>query len=369
MERARRFATGSAPERPRLTPVDPDPRPSYPALVTTWERLRAARVVGVVRDRDGDRAQSVAQGLAEGGLSAVEITANTPHATRSVRELAKAHGQVAWGLGTVRDADDVERAADAGASFVVSPHFDPRVVARALALGLVPIPGALTPTEILAAHAAGAPVVKVFPISAVGGPAYLEWVRGPLPDIPLWVSGDVSLDDVSAYVAAGATLIGLTSALTRGLTSPFEASAADRARAAIAALRNAEAPSLRLVGTRTVTLSRDDLLEAGTFRPLDDFVAGRDGRAFALGPWLERAGFARRGRAFVRSEDGFTTTVDTRDLFDHGALQVDEHERPLAPSRGGPFRLFVEGADDRCSNVKSVVEIAVEATSDSDSEA
>lgn len=329
--------------------------------MSPFERLSAARLVGVVREGDGDRAAAIARGLVQGGLQAVEITTNTPRAFETVAELATRHPEVTWGVGTVLSVAHVERAAAAGASFTVSPHFDPELVRAALDAGLLPIPGALTPTEIHAAHAAGAPVVKVFPVSAVGGPAFVRWLRGPRPDLPLWVSGDVSLDEIGAYIEAGATLIGLTSALTRDLTGSVEAAAAERAAAAQARRARAEAadePFLVLTAARSLRPLRSELSAEGSFEPLEGYVPGRVGRVVRLRPWLERAGFEASGLATVRSVDGFEAVVPVQLLLDGGAVQLDEAGAPLSAARGGPFRLFVKGGEDRCSNIKGLAEIA-----------
>src|SRR5205085_3252039 len=111
------------------------------------------------------------------------------------------------GAGTVRTVDDVEAAVDAGAVYLVSPHTDPALCARAGQLGAAYLPGAFTPTEIVAAWSAGAAAVKLFP-ARLGGPRYLRDIREPLPDIPIVPTGGVSAENAAEWFAAGAVAVG-----------------------------------------------------------------------------------------------------------------------------------------------------------------
>jgi 2-dehydro-3-deoxyphosphogluconate aldolase/(4S)-4-hydroxy-2-oxoglutarate aldolase len=141
------------------------------------------------------------------------------------------------GVGTVVTADDVDVASDAGAAFVVSPAVVPAMMLRAVDVGIDAIPGAFTPTEILQARDLGATAVKLFP-APVGGPAYVRALRGPIPTVPFVTTGGVGLDDVGAYLDAGATCVGLGSELV-GRTPPAGendlAAIAERAAKAVAA--------------------------------------------------------------------------------------------------------------------------------------
>jgi 2-dehydro-3-deoxyphosphogluconate aldolase/(4S)-4-hydroxy-2-oxoglutarate aldolase len=105
--------------------------------------------------------------------------------------------------------DEVRAVAEAGGRFVLSPVFDRAVVDEAHRLGLLAVPGASTPTEILAAHRHGARMVKVFPAAALGGAAYLRAIRGPLPDIPLVPTNGITAATIADYVAAGAVVVGV----------------------------------------------------------------------------------------------------------------------------------------------------------------
>ena len=109
--------------------------------------------------------------------------------------------------------EDARRAVGAGAQYLVTPTFVPAVLEAAASLGVPVVPGALTPTEVQAAHEAGAAFVKLFP-AGLGGPRYLKLIRDPLPQIPLIPTGGVSIEDAAAYLAAGAVAVGLGSQLS-----------------------------------------------------------------------------------------------------------------------------------------------------------
>lgn len=143
-----------------------------------------------------------------GGLTMLEITLTTPGALGAIEQMAREEGVIAGG-GTVLTPDDARRVADAGGRFALSPVFDPAVVDEAHRLGLLAVPGTSTPTEILAAHRHGARLVKVFPAAALGGPAYLRAVRGPLPDIPLVPTNGVTAETLADYLNAGAVAVGV----------------------------------------------------------------------------------------------------------------------------------------------------------------
>ena len=134
-----------------------------------------------------------------------------------------------------------ERAAEAGATYLIAPDFRADVVAWAVERELPVVPGALTPTEVAAAWAAGATAVKVFPVSAVGGPAYVKAVRAPLPEVPLMPTGGVGIDDIGAYLAAGAAAVGVGAPLLGDAGGPGGdlAALAARARRAVAAATGA----------------------------------------------------------------------------------------------------------------------------------
>lgn len=173
--------------------------------------LERGPVLGIIRYRVPGDLRAVIDALVTGGFPLVEITIDTPGALETVTRAA-ADG-IAIGVGTVTTAEHVRACADAGAAFAVSPSFHPEMVDAALGAGIEPIPGILTPSELMGARRAGAEAVKVFPAGPVGGPAFIRTLRGPFPDVPLLPTGGVGLNDVKAFLDAGATCVGLGATL------------------------------------------------------------------------------------------------------------------------------------------------------------
>ncbi|MGP3956883.1 bifunctional 4-hydroxy-2-oxoglutarate aldolase/2-dehydro-3-deoxy-phosphogluconate aldolase [Nonomuraea sp. 3N208] len=147
------------------------------------------------------------------GVTAFETTMDSPGALTSIAGLSRRFGGAALvGAGSVRTLDHVKAAADAGASFLLSPHLDEAVVAATRTAGLVSIPGAFTPTEVVRAHAAGADLVKIFPIAPVGA-AYVQQLRQPLPDVPLLATGGVTAELGRQCLLAGCATVGVGAGL------------------------------------------------------------------------------------------------------------------------------------------------------------
>lgn len=166
-------------------------------------------VIPVVRAASGEEALRMIDGLVEGGIDVVELTMTVPRAAFLMDDLAKRFGaDVLLGAGTVLDAETARTCLLAGAAFVVSPATDEATIRCARTYGAPMIAGALTPTEIMHAWKAGADMIKVFPCSAVGGPAYIKSLKSPLPQLDLIATGGVSLDNVGAFLRAGATAVG-----------------------------------------------------------------------------------------------------------------------------------------------------------------
>jgi 2-dehydro-3-deoxyphosphogluconate aldolase / (4S)-4-hydroxy-2-oxoglutarate aldolase len=163
-----------------------------------------------VRFHEGGDVPGATAALVRGGIEQVEVTIDTPGALEAVA-VAAGEGRTV-GVGTIVDSEQVRAAAAAGARFVVSPGLVPEVIETAFALGLEPMPGVFTATEILAAAATGARVMKLFPASS-GGPSYLRALRGPFPTIAIIPTGGVRIEEVQAYLQAGATAIALGSDL------------------------------------------------------------------------------------------------------------------------------------------------------------
>lgn len=170
-------------------------------------------VVAVIRARSQDQLVDIANALLAGGVTGIEVTMSTPKAIAGIELLADRFGNKAQiGVGTVIDPATARDAIAAGAEFVVSPVFDPQIVATTRRYGKISIPGAFTPTEILAAWSAGADIVKVFPSTALG-PTYFKDLLAPLPQLRLVPTGGVDLKNAGDWIKAGASCVGAGSSL------------------------------------------------------------------------------------------------------------------------------------------------------------
>ena len=194
-------------------------------------------VMAILRSSDGAGLVEPALALFEAGIRLVEISLTTPGACAAIEQIATRkpeHARI--GAGTVLSAADVADVAAAGAQFVVTPALADSVP-ESVHRGLPVAAGALTPTEVLTAHRAGASIVKVFPAS-LGGPAYLKALRAPFPDIPLLAVGGVGIADTAEYLRAGARAVGIGSPLLVDAASGGDLLAlADRARRYLEAAR------------------------------------------------------------------------------------------------------------------------------------
>jgi len=176
------------------------------------DRLRAARVVPVVRTREARHAATAVQWLRDAGLRIFEITMTIPDAPGLIRELA-GDPALLVGAGTVADRATADACLAAGARFIVAPWVDASLAAPCRGADAVLMLGALTPTEVRAALAAGADVVKLFPAASVGGPAHVRALASVLPDVAFCPTGGVEPANLGAYLAAGAAFVGMGGAL------------------------------------------------------------------------------------------------------------------------------------------------------------
>jgi 2-dehydro-3-deoxyphosphogluconate aldolase/(4S)-4-hydroxy-2-oxoglutarate aldolase len=172
-------------------------------------RIEEIGILPSVRVNSRELAQFAAETVNDSGIPIVEITLTVPGALEVIDFLAKKYPELAVGAGTVLDEISARRCIDAGARFITSPGFVPEVVAFAKKADIVVLPGALTPTEIIAAWKAGSDFVKIFPTGHVGGVQYVRALKVPLPQIPLIATGGVNQLTASDFILAGATAIGV----------------------------------------------------------------------------------------------------------------------------------------------------------------
>lgn len=177
------------------------------------DRIIACGVMPIVRMKSIDPLLDLARAILAGGLPVIEVSMGTPGALAGIERLCNALGDsMLIGVGTVLDAAMCRDAISAGAQFVVSPHFDPEIVAVTRKNSKASIPGALTPTEIVRAATAGADMVKLFPATQ-GGPAYLRELLAPLPFLRLMPTGGVTVGNAAEWFKAGAACVGVGSSL------------------------------------------------------------------------------------------------------------------------------------------------------------
>jgi len=176
-------------------------------------RLVAAKAVAIVRERSATEGRRVVDALTGAGMGALEVTCTTPGAFALVESLRD--GATLVGVGTVLSASEAVDAAHAGASFIVTPNFEPAVITAAHRHGLAAIVGCGTATEIVRALEAGADACKVFPAEQLGM-GFLRAIHGPLPWAPLVPVGGVDAANAADWLAAGGIAVGLGSKLTSG---------------------------------------------------------------------------------------------------------------------------------------------------------
>jgi 2-dehydro-3-deoxyphosphogluconate aldolase/(4S)-4-hydroxy-2-oxoglutarate aldolase len=181
-------------------------RAPIPALVT------GSGIVAIARSVEAETVEPLAAALLDAGIHAFELTLNEPidRALHGIEAVAARfdRSDLLVGAGTVLSIDAGRHALDAGARFLVMPHTDPELIRWAVDQGIPVFPGALSPTEILAAWRAGATAVKLFPAS-VAGPAAIRELHGPLPGIPIIATGGISADNARGFIEAGAVALGV----------------------------------------------------------------------------------------------------------------------------------------------------------------
>lgn len=172
------------------------------------EIIKRERLVPVIRTEKTDDARTAIEILSNCGIKVFEVTMTVPNAVELIAELKNAD-DVLIGAGTVLDKKQAAECVEAGAKFIVSPAFNAETVEFCRANEIAVMPGTLTPTEVLAAHNAGADCVKVFPCDAMGGAKYLKTLKTLFPQIEMMPTGGVSLETIAEFFAAGAIAVGV----------------------------------------------------------------------------------------------------------------------------------------------------------------
>ncbi|MBK8476628.1 MAG: bifunctional 4-hydroxy-2-oxoglutarate aldolase/2-dehydro-3-deoxy-phosphogluconate aldolase [Opitutaceae bacterium] len=194
-------------------------------------KLKAEKVVAIIRTDSADGLLDCAKALAAGGLTAIELTMTTPGALKMLERASAEMPEFLFGLGTVLDVETARAGILAGARFIVTPALRPEVISCCRRYSVPVLVGALTPTEIIAAWEAGADVVKIFPAEFFG-PNYIKSVKGPFPQIEFLPTGGVTPETIGDFLKAGAFATAAGSALVDGKALKEKNWAAITARAA-----------------------------------------------------------------------------------------------------------------------------------------
>jgi 2-dehydro-3-deoxyphosphogluconate aldolase/(4S)-4-hydroxy-2-oxoglutarate aldolase len=171
-------------------------------------------LVAIVRLKEPTELVPIAQAIEAGGVRVIEFTMGTPNALDAISQISREWGdRILIGAGTVLDPETGRAALLAGAQFLVAPNTNPSLIEMARRYNKIIIPGAFTPTEIVAAWQCGADIIKIFPASTIG-PQYIKDILGPLPYVRLLPTGGVGLENIQAFIAAGAAAVAVGSNLT-----------------------------------------------------------------------------------------------------------------------------------------------------------
>lgn len=176
------------------------------------QRLKAEKVIALIRADSSASLLECARALSAGGLNCIELTMTTPGAIEMCAKVAAELPQVLLGLGTVLDADTARRGIAAGAKFIVTPAVRPAVIKACREANVAILSGALTPTEACTAHELGADIIKIFPAEFFG-PAYIKSLKAPFPQLEFMPTGGVTPETVGDFLKAGAFATAAGSAL------------------------------------------------------------------------------------------------------------------------------------------------------------
>jgi 2-dehydro-3-deoxyphosphogluconate aldolase/(4S)-4-hydroxy-2-oxoglutarate aldolase len=178
----------------------------------SWQQYNKAPIVGIFRNMSSELIHRISETYREAGLTTLEVTMNTKGASDIIRSLRETFTELNIGAGTVITMDDLDKALESGAQFIVTPVIKEEVIKSCVSMKIPVFPGAFSPTEIYNAWELGASAVKVFPATQLG-PGYIKAVAAPLNEIKLVPTGGVSIDNVKSFFQAGAVGVGVGSTL------------------------------------------------------------------------------------------------------------------------------------------------------------
>ncbi|KAL6639030.1 hypothetical protein ACP70R_022760 [Stipagrostis hirtigluma subsp. patula] len=199
----------SPPRRRRRAP----PPAAAPWAPKALDAILRSRVIACLRAQDGETAMQAAHAAVRGGVTVLEVVMSTPGVLEVIEDLCKSYPSLTFGAGTVLNAADARKAVEAGAQFLMSPGTVMEVLHDLKESKALYIPGVLTPTEVLSACSAGAEVVKVYPVSVMGGEVYVSALKKPFPLLPMVASQGIKIGSIRGYTEAGASAVVLSDAI------------------------------------------------------------------------------------------------------------------------------------------------------------
>lgn len=177
-----------------------------------YQRLLDSKIVAVIRGKDAEEALDITEAAVAGGLNAIELTYTTPNVAQVFEKLRNSEALI--GAGTVMDAETARHALLHGAKFVVSPHFDPAIATLCNRYSTPYLPGCMTIKEMVQASEMGCDILKLFPANGFE-PSFIGSVNGPLPNVRIMPTGGINIDNMNAWLDAGAVAVGIGSDLTK----------------------------------------------------------------------------------------------------------------------------------------------------------
>ncbi|XP_050230786.1 uncharacterized protein LOC126679824 isoform X1 [Mercurialis annua] len=196
-------SSGNSPPLSSITPINQN----------TLSIIQSSGVIACLRANSAEVAYEAASAALRGGISVLEIVVSTPCVFQILQQLVQDHPTKVLGVGTVLSLEDAINAKDAGAKFFMSPAMMKGIMEAVHDGEVLYIPGAMTPTEILSAYDAGAKIVKVYPVSALGGIRYISALNKPFAHIPMVASQGIKIDSVGDYISCGASSVVLSDAI------------------------------------------------------------------------------------------------------------------------------------------------------------
>jgi 2-dehydro-3-deoxyphosphogluconate aldolase/(4S)-4-hydroxy-2-oxoglutarate aldolase len=206
-------------------------------------RIQEIGIIPGIRVATAEHARFAAEAVNRSGIPIAEITMTVPGALDVIAHLTNSLPEMVVGAGTVLDIETARRCLEAGAMFLTSTGLVPEVVEFALKNDIVVFPGAMTPTDLIAAWKTGADFVKIFPCGPLGGPSYIRALKLPFPQVPLIATGGVNQRTAGDFILNGATALGIGSELINpeGLSLMMEQQIRELARRYLKIVQTARA--------------------------------------------------------------------------------------------------------------------------------